>query len=725
MKRQKEPIKNSISKTPSIIQLEMLECGAACLTMVMANYGKWVPLEKVRYDCGVSRDGSNAKNIVLAARSYGFDVEAYQYSIDSLKKKATYPCILFWDFNHFVVLKGFKDNIAYINDPAKGPVKITAEDFDRSYTGICLLFKPNESFKPGGKRPTVVSYIFDKIKSNLSIFIFLTIFACLTAICGLIQPTFDRFFVDVLLAQQAKYMLAGFVTVFFIFTFIKIIYEWFNVVYKNRIGAKFSVSETSNFLWKLLNLPLEFFSQRNSGDLLSRKESSTSITNNIMGIFAPLFLNIIQIILYLFIMFRYNCYLTLIGVIGIFLNFIIAGVLNKHLYNYSRRLSRDQSMLYGVTLNNINMIETIKAAGAEHDQFNLWTGCQTEVNNDIVFINKLSAYYNAIPKAVNGLIGVAITGLGVYFIINGEFTAGMLMAFTGFLQAFTQPANFFISVGKNIQTMKADIERVDDVLKYEEDKYSYSKGTSLKLDKYEKLSGEIELKNITFAYSRFGNNVISDFNMSLKKGKSVAIVGSSGCGKSTISKILCGLYLPKNGEVLFDGKKISEIDRGVFKSSVALVDQDVVLFEDTIKNNITMWDKTISDEDIVNAAKDAQIHSEIMEQPDAYQEIVCEDGVNFSGGQRQRIEIARVLTLNPTLIILDEATSALDAVTEYKAVEAIRKRGITSVVIAHRLSTIRNCDEIIVLENGEIVERGTHDQLMELGKYYKKLVINE
>ena len=313
--------------------------------------------------------------------------------------------------------------------------------------------------------------------------------------------------------------------------------------------------------------------------------------------------------------------------------------------------------------------------------------------------------------------------VGVYLAMQGRFTVGMIMAFQGFLGSFISPATLLISAGQSLQEMRTEMERIEDVMRYPTD-VPEDEPVSDNCE-YDKLSGNIEMKNVTFGYSRLAEPLIENFNLSLKTGSRVAFVGPSGCGKSTLSKLISGLYKPWSGEILFDGKKISEIDRSVFTGSLAVVDQDIILFEDTIANNIKMWDNSIEDFEMIMAARDAQLHEDIMQREGGYQYKMTEGGKDFSGGQRQRMEIARVLAQDPTIIILDEATSALDAKTEYNVVNSIKDRGITCIVVAHRLSTIRDCDEIIVMDNGRVAERGTHDELMKKGGMYAELVTNE
>ena len=477
-------------------------------------------------------------------------------------------------------------------------------------------------------------------------------------------------------------------------------------------------------MWKVLRMPMEFFSQRMAGDIQARQGTNAAIANDLVNTFAPLALDAVMMVFYLAVMIRYSWLLTLVGIASIFINLFLSRIISKKRVNITRVQMRDAGKLAGATVAGIEMIETIKASGAENGYFERWAGYQASVNTQQVKFTKLSQYLGMLPGLVSSLTNTAVLMLGVWLTLQGEFTPGMILAFQGFLSSFTAPAMTLISAGQTIQEMRTQMERVEDVMEYPED-VSGDDGILDENTSYDKLSGSLEMRNVTFGYSRLDQPLIENFNLSLKPGSRVAFVGASGCGKSTLSKLISGLYKPWSGEILFDGKPISEIDRSVFTGSLAVVDQDIILFEDTIANNIKMWDTSIEDFEMIMAARDARIHEDIMRREGGYQYKITEGGKDFSGGQRQRMEIARVLTQDPTIIILDEATSALDAKTEYEVVKSIKDRGITCIVVAHRLSTIRDCDEIIVMDNGRVVERGTHDELYAKGGVYTQLVSNE
>ena len=719
------PVMKGVAKVPVIMQMEALECGAASLAMILAYYRKWIPLEQVRVDCSVSRDGSNMKNIYLAAQNYGMKVHGYTMEVEAVKTKATYPCIIHWNFNHFVVLDGFKGNKAVLNDPARGLVKVSMEEFDRSFTGIVMTFEPGEDFEPGGKRKSTVKFARKRLKGAAPAVVFVVLTTVIASIFNVVNPAMSRVFYDRLLSGRAPDWLEPFIIVMIVLMVFQLITKWANLIYSRKINGKMAIEGNASYMWKVLRLPMEFFSQRMTGDILMRQSTNASIAQTLVDTVAPLAVNTIMMMVYMVIMLRYSVIMTLVGIGSILLNFFVARYLSNKRINLMRIQMRDQGKLSATTMAGISMTETIKSAGAEAGFFRKWSGYQASVNTQAVAFARLNATIGTIPNFVRQLSGYVILFLGVILAMNGQFTLGMISYFQGLLNTFMDPAMQMVTAGQTIQEMRTQMERVEDVMEYRNDPV-LEKGEEIREDAdYSKLKGEIEVRNLTFGYSRLAEPVIRDFSMKMKPGSRVAIVGSSGSGKSTVSKLITGLYKPWEGEILFDGRPMTDIQRDVFTGSVAMVDQDIVLFEDTIANNIRMWDPSIADFEVILAARDAQIHDDIMQRPGGYNGMLNENGKDLSGGQRQRLEIARVLAQDPSVIILDEATSALDAKTEYELVRAVKDRGISCIVIAHRLSTIRDCDEIIVLEKGQVVERGTHKELYARGGAYTELVTSE
>ncbi len=723
-KRVKPTITKGVAKVPIVMQLEALECGAAALAMVMAYYGKWVPLEQVRVDCGVSRDGSKAKNIYKAAEHYGFNVKAYSMSPEALKEKGSFPCIIHWNMNHFVVLNGFKGKHAYINDPARGTVKISWEEFDNSFTGVVLIPTPSENFEPGGKKRSTIDFARKRLVGTGATIVFVMLTTVISYLFGITNSVTSRIFMDRLLTGINPGWLYQFISVMILLAVIQIVVLGAQTVYSLKINGKMAVIGNTTYMWKVLRMPMDFFSQRLAGDIQTRAQMNASIAGTLVQTFAPLLLNTVMMVFYLVLMIRQSPLLTLIGLSALIINAVMSRIISEKRINVTRVQMRDAGKLASATVTGIDMIETIKASGAENGFFQKWAGYQASVNTQEVKSTKVNQFLGMIPAFFSTVANYAVLVLGVWLTMNGKFSLGAVLMFQGFLTSFMSPAMMLVNAGQTIQEMRTQMERVEDVMEYPDDP-NVSYVVEDENAKLSKLCGDVELKNITFGYSRLEEPLIEDFSLKMKPGARIALVGASGCGKSTISKLISGLYSPWTGEILFDGKPRTAYPRDVITGSVAVVDQDITVFEDTIANNIKMWDNTIQDFEMILAARDARIHEDIMNKPGGYQYKLTSGGKDLSGGQRQRMEIARVLAQDPSIIILDEATSALDARTEYEVVNAIKDRGITCIVIAHRLSTVRDCDEIIVLDNGKVVERGTHDELIGEGGAYADLVSNE
>ena len=718
----RQPITHGVAKVPVVMQMEALECGAASLCMVLAYYNKWIPLEQVRADCGVSRDGSNARNMLKAARSYGLKADGYRFEPDELQKDGQFPCIIHWELNHFVVCDGFRGDKVYLNDPARGSYAISRERFDEGFTGIVLMMEPGDDFEPSGKPKSILSFAMRCLKGTGVAVAFVIITTIITSISGILDAGFSRVFLDQLLFGRNQNWLVPYFVGLGLLTVLQISAAWIQAVYALRINGKMDAVGSATYMWKVLRLPMEFFSQRMAGDIQGRQALNASIASTVVNTVAPLALNTIMMLFYLVVMLRYSVLLTCVGLISVAVDALLTQFVSQRRVNLTRVMMRDQGKLASATVAAADMIETIKASGAEDGYFEKWAGYQASVSTQNVRYQRENQLIGLIPGTVHALINTLVLVLGVWLTMQGRFTVGMILAFQGFMSSFLAPAGELVSAGETIQEMRTSMERVEDVMEYPEDPVF---NQTVQTDEYGKLTGALTMRHVSFGYSRLAKPLIEDFNLDLKPGQRVAFVGSSGCGKSTLAKLISGLYQPWSGEILFDGKPISQIDRSVFTGSVAVVDQDIILFEDSIAGNIKMWDNSIEDFEMILAAHDASIHDDIVRRPGGYQHGIAEGGTDFSGGQRQRLEIARALAQDPTILIMDEATSALDAHTEFDVMNAIQNRGITCVVIAHRLSTIRDCDEIVVLDHGKVVERGTHDELMALGGTYKALVSSE
>lgn len=719
----KKSIQKGHVKVPVVLQLEALECGAACLAMILAYYGKWLPLEQLRADCGISRDGSCALYIIKAAREYGMKAKGSRYEADTIFKKVHFPCIIHWNFNHFVVLCGRRGDKIYINDPGKGPCTVSAKQFDESFTGVCLQFQPGADFAADGRPQSTLAYARRRLKGVGGAIAFTAIITLIGTLFSVIQPAFSRIFFDRILTGQNPEWFYPFLIGFGLLSVLMLGIKWVETIYTLKLNGKLAVIADFNFFWHVLRLPMRFFSQRLTGDVIMRQGLNAGIVNSLIGTFAPLFLETGMMIFYLVVMVRYSLPLSLIGLGSVLVDIVMARIISQKRVNITRMQMRDSSKLSSETMSGIEMIESIKASGAENGFFERWAGYQAAVNNQHVKLEYTNSYLTLIPSFVSIITSTLILICGVFLTIQGEFTVGMIMAFQGFLSNFKSPMNALIHAGQTIQELRTNMERVEDVLQYETDVPEST--APVEQESYQKLSGDLSIRGLTFGYTRFDKPLIENFCLELKRGQSVALVGASACGKSTIAKLISGMYRCWSGEILFDGKPLAAINHSVLTSSLAVVDQDITIFEDTISANIKLWDKSIEGFEAILAARDAKIHEDIMQRDGGYANRLQEGGKDLSGGQRQRLEIARALAQEPTILILDEATSALDSKTEASVVNAIKARGITCIIIAHRLSAVRHCDEIMVLEQGKVVECGTHAQLYKKGGAYTALVSNE
>ena len=711
--------RSKVVKVPQVMQMEAVECGAASLTMILAHYGKWLPLEQVRVACGVSRDGSSAKSILRAARNYGLDAKGFRMSAEALD--GMQPAIIHWNFEHFVVFRGFdKKGRACINDPGMGPVKWPMEEFRKHFTGVCLTFEPTEKFAKGGEQTSILSYVKKNLNGASEAFWLTFIFALMMAFVALITPLFTRIFLDEILSGKN----ADWAKWFFIGMGALAVYQFFVVLlqsrYAKRVAGALALKGNKEYLHHLLRLPMSFFAMRNVGDLQQRMHLNETITHSLVEKLAPQVINICLLVLYLLLMLSYSFWLTLIGVLAAAINLGFVRYFSTLRINLIRSMEQSEGQYYSATISCIDNMESIKAAGAETGFFKYWSGLWAHKFNVNANADKQQTRMALLPVLANGLVNMAVLVLGAYLILKGELTVGMLMAFQGFMGSFLEPVNAIVNGSQTIVEMRSQMERVEDVMKYPED-HRDSEGEI----KQGKLGGLLELKHVTFGYSPLQPPLIEDFNLRIEPGQSVAFVGPSGCGKSTLAKLISGLYKPWSGEVLFDGRPIESISNEELTNSVAVIDQNVVLFDDTVAQNIRMWDPSIEDFTMMMACNDAQIRADIVSRPEGFGTKIVKSGQNFSGGQRQRIEMATALAKEPAILIMDEATSALDPTTEDEVMKRIRRMGPTQIIVAHRLSTIRDCDEIIVMEQGRILQRGRHEELIEQEGMYRELMRSE
>lgn len=717
-------------KVPTVLQMEATECGAACLGMVFAKYNLWLPLEKLRAECGVNRDGSKASNVIEAARARGFEADGYSLSTDdilsTMKEEKIFPLIIHWNFNHFVVLEGIKGDIAYLNDPSVGKREVKLDEFRTSYTGISLLIEPTADFKPEGERYNVFKDVFKKLIEDKWAALFILVLELCAIIPGLASPVMSQIFMDDILTRKHLDWMTNFCIAMTVAFIISGVMSLLRAVVLTNWQRKITLADSSSYFWHLLRLPMQFFQQRYAAEVAGRVSFNASIANVLSGPAATAVLDLFVALFYFVLLLQYSVTLTFIGIFFCSIEFIMFFAMRRKLTDLNMRIQQDAGKAYGVAINGLRMIETIKANGDETDFFTKWSGYQAKVLKGSQETTIWSLTMNMLPTLLGGLNGALIMTLGGFSIMDGLLTVGMFMAFQQLMGSFQAPVNALVGLGSTLQQTEMQMQRLNDVRSYERDSLNYPSEkrnySSFEKEGRVRLSGALSLKNISFGYSPLEEPLLKDFNLELNPGKWAAIVGASGSGKSTLAKIVTGLYEEWEGEVLFDGIKRRNLPRNSIVSSLASVDQDIFLIEGTIAENIALFNESVPRSDIVQAAKDACIHDDIMNLEGGYDAKVTEGGLNFSGGQRQRLEIARALALNPSLLVLDEATSALDPITEKQVLLNIRHRGCSCLIVAHRLSTIRDADEIIVLEYGNIVERGLHRDMIKNDGPYSRLI---
>lgn len=700
-------------RTPTVLQMEAVECGAACLGMILGYYGRHVPLEELRVACGVTRDGSSAGNLLRAARSYGLEAHGYKYDVDELQK-ITPPFVVFWMFYHFVVVEGFTKNGAVLNDPAGGRRVCDWEEFDRAYTGVCLTFSKGPEFKPSNEVPATTSVLRAQLTGSWGAVLFIVLAGLALVIPNIALPTFTKTFIDEVMVGKSY----GWVLWIAIGIGGSILLQSLLLELQAhailRLQAKIALANASRMLWHCLHLPMTFFAQRAPAEIANRVAICDRVAELLSSRLAASAVGVIAALFYLALMARYDRFLAAVSLGIAALNLLALRIVARHRSDANAALLQEEAMLLGSSVSGLERIETLKAGGAEGTFFMKWLGRQAKVINARQRFAVPSQVLNGVPRLLITINVTAILTLGGLRVIDGAISVGTLFAYVLLMQLFIAPFTTFVELGGDVQEMDGDVRRIEDVLRYPADEQRV-------LPRVERirLAGELELRDVAFGYSKHAAPAVRDISFVIAPGRRIALVGPSGSGKSTIAKLVSGLFTPWSGQVLFDGIEREAIDPALFATDVAFIDQEISLYPGTVRSNLTLWDPAISDAAVERAARDACIHADIAGRPEGYEAAMAEGGINFSGGQRQRMEIARALVRDPALVVLDEATSALDPMTEYLIDESLRRRGCACLIVAHRLSTIRDADEIIVLDGGTIAERGTHDELVaRKGRYF-------
>jgi ATP-binding cassette, subfamily C, bacterial len=712
-------------KTPTILQMESVECGAAALGIMLSHYRRIVPLPELRRECGVSRDGSKASNMLKAARRYGLDAKGFKKEIEQLKTLRP-PYIVFWNFNHFLVVEGFRGDRVYLNDPASGPRVVTRQEFDEAYTGVVLVMEPGNEFVKGGSKPSILSLLGLRLSGAVGALLYCVLAGFLLTLVGLIVPVFSQVFVDEILIEGRQLWLRPLILSMVVAAIAQGLLTLLRLRYLRRLKVKLAVGMSSRFLWHILRLPITFYSQRFAGEISNRTQLNDQVAEVLSGQLATTAIDAVMVIFYALVMFQYDPVLTLLMGSFATINILTLQWISRSRVDANQRLIQEYGKAVGVSIAALQGIETLKSAGLESDFFARWSGYYTKAINSQQELGLTNQTFSVLPVLLSSLSATSLLVVGGWRVMDGHLSIGMLIAFQGMMQSFLQPVNNLVKFGSTLQELEGNLIRLDDVLCNPIDIQVERRKRAEDVEEgNSRLQGYVELQNVTYGYSRLEPPLIENLSLLVKPGQRVALVGGSGSGKSTVAKIIAGLYQPWSGEILFDRKTREEIPFQILANSLAMVEQDILLFSGTVRDNLTLWDATVPDKNLLNACQDAAIADVVLSLSGGFESELMEGAANLSGGQRQRLEIARALVNNPSILIMDEATSALDAETEKIVDQYLRRRGCTCIIVAHRLSTIRDCDEIIVLDRGKVVQRGTHQDLWKVEGTYSRLIRTE
>jgi len=719
--------KKQRAKTPTVLQMEAVECGAASLGSILGYHGLHVPLSQLREECGVNRDGSRAANVLQSARLHGLEGKGYRRDTATLFDKSTFPVIAFWRHSHFLVVEGADDKRVYLNDPASGHRRVTHEEFDRDYSGVVLEFSPGPDFEKGGRPYNIWEGLKDRLSGERDAMGLIIGLSLLLVLPSLAIPVFSKIFVDKVLVARHIDWAIPMLFAMLLTLLIRSSLTWIQQHYILKVQTKLTLTSSSSFLWHVLKLPAKFFSQRYAPEITQRCRLNEMVANLLSTQFTTGVLNLFLASFYVLAMLFYDWMLTLFALLVIGINALVLKYVAPLRHDEFMRMAQERGKVDATSMAVLQTMDTIKAQGMESDVFSFWAGNHAGAVQSTQKLGTLSNLMGLVPVLLTGITSVVILGAGAVRVMNGMMTLGELVAFQAFAAMLFEPVNQLTALAGALQDAGASMRRLDDVLKHptETDAEDLMADQDTVMLESTNINGSLELKDITFGYSPLNEPLIENFSLNLAPGARVALVGGSGSGKSTLAKIVAGLYKPWSGEVLIDGQPRDEIPQFVVRDSVQMVDQQIFLFSGSVRENLTLWDPTVTDNSLVRACQDAVIYDVVAGLPGGLDGVLQENGANLSGGQRQCLEIARALVCDPAILILDEATNSLDTVKELQVDFNIRRRGCTCLIVAHRLSTIRDADEIIVLDNGKVVERGTHESLLALKGQYSQLVSTE
>ena len=710
-------------KIPVMIQLHNSENGATALCMMLGYHKRFVPIEEMREVCISSRNGSSPEQIAQAAKKYGLTATVENNVPSDRLKQMEFPLMIRWKKRYYALIKSIKGDIATVVDPASGIYKIEMQKLSVLFTGTVISFQKDADFQKGGKQESLFSLIGARLKPLMRPMIRVLIFTILCVVINLSITELNKTILDDYMgyADWIPTIVGNILLIDYIV--LMVLYFLFSVLRTqgiNKTSRKVSAESGIKLFKKMFHQPMRFFEQYSASDMLSRLDTNVSIDHSILQSFVPSLIDAVMSVVYIVFLFMGNWIIAAACVAVVIASLLISAKIQEKTATASKSMMTRGNIVNASLLNGMNMIDTILSSGAERSFYNKWRISQNQFNESKKSQIRFSVLSNTVSTFFGNILQWLQLFAGAYFVTHGQFTLGSMALFQGVLGSMINALNNCISTANQLQSMRTGIERINDVnVRKGQDTIPLSEEEAKTADK---LKGRLKATNICYRYNSGDHLALENVSIEVKPGQMIAIVGTTGCGKSTLLKVLADLYKAESGEVLYDGKKREEIPDVVFHSSISAVDQEAVMFGDSIYNNITMWDSEIENYEVILAARDAQIHNRIVREKKNYGTIVKENGRNFSGGELQRFELARALAHEPTLLFLDEFTSALDAITEENAMRAIREKGTTCVIVAHRLSTIKDCDRIYVMDKGKIIQQGTHQELYAQEGLYRDLV---